>query len=229
MKILVFTNYDSMKNVYSPAVSITDDSGIVTPNSFGVLLQNNKIVCREGTKWNGYTVLPNIMDSSFVLIKDDISFEDFGLLKGKIVDSEYYIIHHRKPDAEKFKEFKGSINWKEGQHEPKNPLYQPIANCIAGAGNKPDKQLVEEIDIKLNLSSVKLERQKTDFLYSIYKGNKPEEIIIPDIVKQTAGAEELIRYFNDNRYEKNEKGANLCSEQNLKFVQLMGTLGFKHK
>lgn len=76
----------------------------------------------------------------------------------------------------------------------------------------------------------KLFRHKTDFLYSIYKGNKPESIQIPEIVNQTAGIENFIQYFNDNPFNKDPKTEAeqiKSKEQIAKFNELRIVLGIK--
>ena len=107
------------------------------------------------------------------------------------------------------------------------PVFTILLDDTISENTKADK-ITEELFGKKRLE--KLFRQKTDFLYSIYKGNKPESIHIPDILQQTAGIENFIQYFNDNPFNKDPKTEAeqiKSKEQIAKFNELRSVLGIK--
>lgn len=167
------------------------------------------------------------IDTNLILTKDKVNNIPYDFRSLGITENDY-LLHHSQPNNCGLGIFK---NRAKGMHERHCELYPPVFKIIfdktISPENKADK-IIEELFGKKRIE--KLFRQKTDFLYSIYKGNKPENIQIPEIVKQASGIAELIQYFNDNPYLK-EPGTDderiKSQEQNLKFNELRSALGIK--
>lgn len=227
MKILVFTNYDKIRPLNADAFSTEDTEGTRYPNTLGNLLRSCIFIYRDGSNWLGCYKLPANFNSDFVLIKDNIDLQSFNTFYSGIKDCEHYVIYHTKPNSEEFAPLKNAPNWKYGNHIVGDEIYQHIVDCIAKANGKNGDKIVKEIDEKLKLSKDQLDKVKKDFLEYIYNGNLPIDYQIPQSIVDVVGINELIQYFKINHYQKNDNGSDLCSESNIKYVQLMTLLGFK--
>lgn len=205
MKLLIFTNYDSLRRVKSNAVAITDENENENPSELGILLQNSQIVCREKKYWKGYNDLSNNIISDFILIRDNIDYDVFIKLINHFHHTEYCVVYHRKPDDEKYNEIKNNKNkWKQGSHMPNNKLYQPIADAIINSNGKTDKDIVKDIDEKFKLTEEKENKIKSDYLFSIYNGKKIVENTLPDFVKDVQSElSTSIDWLSKNEYDNN--------------------------
>ncbi len=85
------------------------------------------------------------------------------------------------------------------------------------------RHIFDELFGQKMLDKIKL--IKANFLNHIYNGNKPLDFVIPEIVLNTNGISEFVNYFKDYPYNNEDK--DLCSEQNIKFLQLRTLLDFK--
>lgn len=198
MKILVFTNYESLRNVKVETVINQDDEGNETSNELGLLLQNNNFVFREDKEWKGSDSAVEVK-SDFILIKDTISKIAFNQLIGTFTENEtYFVIYHRQPEDEEFADLKKQSNWKPGQHEPNNPVYQSMADVIADANDKSDKIIVKEIDKHLNLSIDTNYQIKCNFLTHIKNGLKPGEFEYFNLINID---KTTLLYFENNPYK----------------------------
>jgi len=205
MKILVFTNYDSLSPLKNNVVSTIVARGTLQPNNLGILLKDHKIVCKEGVNWIGYKEIPELIESNFILIRDDMTFQDFNTLSHNIYESEYYVIYHRKPNDREYDTLLTSANWVKGQHEPGNFIYQPIADIIAESIYKTDLDLSTDINEKLSLSKSLVKRKKLNFLYSIYNGDTTVLSVIPYFLfpfKDTL--KESIKWLSENIYSNHK-------------------------
>lgn len=196
MKILICTNYTKLFDIKMSAVST--NFNVKNPNELGILLKDNLFVYREINVWKGISELTNSIKSDFILIKDTISINEFNQLIGTFSENEtYFVIYHSQPEGIDFEVLKKQSNWIEGQHEPNNAIYQPIANVIADANDKSDKIIVKEIDKHLNLSIDKNYQIKCNFLTHIKNGLKPSEFEYINLINIDKTS---FLYFENNPY-----------------------------
>lgn len=182
------------------------------------LLQNNNLLYYSISNAK-FQVEP--IETNLFLVKDDSQL-DLPINKA----NDYLIRHSTCSHSEQF----DFIN-QDGMHEEGDSIYTKVLEIVFDdVVPEEDKtsEIIKELFGKKRLE--KLFRQKTDFLYSIYKGNKPQSIQIPEIVNQTAGIENFIQYFNDNPFNKDPKTEAeqiKSKEQIAKFNELRIVLGIK--
>jgi hypothetical protein len=139
------------------------------------------------------------------------------------------LLRHTTIKDEVVKAFDGKLI-KTGQHvQGQSSLYEPVFKILLDDSIK-DK--LSEILKKLGFTEKDVQEKqdietKKYFLSYIYDGNLPVDYQIPQSIMDVEGINELIQYFKLNPYQKNDKGSDLCSESNIKYVQLMTLLGFK--
>lgn len=203
MKILVFTNCGKLKDVNVFTVNTIDKE----TNDLGKLLEKNKFVFRENIVWKGCNEILGPIPSDFILINDSIDYNLFIELNDTFYkDLEYYVFQHTEPSHTDFNKFKKQSYWKsEGEHEPGNIIYQPIADAIANAENKTDKEIVEELNNHFNLSFLNSRIVKNNLLEFIRLGKKPKDLVFN--LKKSEEIDEVLSYFNENAYNKDEENS----------------------
>lgn len=192
------------------------------------LLQSNPVI--------GFTLNNEFSNNHhscyIVLIKEELPYtalQDNGLI---IVKETDFFLHHTNVNGllhvQENLFHKSHIQ--KGAHEKNtNDIYFPLFTEIIFNDSIEEKVSViikRFFNSKIDAAD---SRVKTDFLSYIYNGNMPVKYQIPQSVMNVEGVGELIQYFKQNPYQKKDTGSNLCSEGNIKYVQLMGALGFKHK
>lgn len=165
-----------------------------------------------------------------LLIKDSLNHEQ--LIENKLILSKEadYFIHHENSNG--LKDHQNSLfrvnHILKGNHIANNDfVYYPLFTDIILNDAVDDKvsAIIERFfNNKIDAAN---SRVKKVFLEYIYNGNLPDDYQIPPSILDVGGINELIQYFKHNPYQKNDKGSDLCSESNIKYVQLMTTLGFK--
>jgi len=222
MKILVFTNYTSLKNLSSSLVTYEDDECNLIPNTFGQLLRNNNFVFREKTDWKGSNNVDEVK-SDFILIKDSIEKKVYDLLINTFSEETYFVIYHRQPESNDFEIYKRKYNWigetnsTKANHEPGNSTYQPIANSIKSADTKSDKEIVIDIDKELELCSTYFKKCAESFIQSIEYGYSPNNFEYKTIISNNE-LSELISFFNDNKYNSLDNILHLKFENLKKLI-----------
>lgn len=169
-------------------------------------------------------------DCDLLLIKDNLNHEQIIEKKLTFSKEEDYFIHHENSNG--LKEYQNNLfkvnHILKGNHIANNDfVYYPLFKDIILNDEVDDKvsTIIERFyNSKINAPD---SRVKKVFLEYIYNGNLPDDYQIPPSILDVDGINELIQYFKHNPYQKNDKGSDLCSESNIKYVQLMTTLGFK--
>lgn len=181
-------------------------------------LENNNLLYYSISKGK-FQVDP--IETNLFLVRDNSQL-DLTINKA----NDYLIRHSTCSHSEKF----DFIN-QDGMHEEGDLIYTKVFEIIFDDeknGEEKASKIIKELFDKKRIE--KLFRQKTDFLYSIYRGNRPDAILIPEIVKQTTGTKELLQYFNDNPFNKEPKTELeqfKSKEQIVKFNELRIVLGIK--
>lgn len=199
-------------------------------HSKGLRLLKDKEICVIGFSNSQKEFTPDIKDCTILLIQDNksnVELEKHGLQIRKETD---FFLHHT--NANGLLEFQDDLFHKsqiqKGAHEKNaNDIYFPLFTEIIFNDSIEDKVSViikRFFNSKINAPDT---RVKKVFLEYIYNGNLPDDYQIPPSILDVYGINELIQYFKHNPYQKNDKGSDLCSESNIKYVQLMTTLGFK--
>lgn len=163
-----------------------------------------------------------------ILIKDTLKVNELNSLK--LNKSNDYFLHHEnenglKQDQERL--FNDDHILKGNHIANNNYVYYPLFTEIIFVDTIENK--VEEIvnrffKVKFNEAE---RRIKIKLLEYVYNGNKPDSYHIPDSVKDVEDVNDLIEYFKNHPYKKDENGSGLNDEQNKKYVQLRILLGFK--
>lgn len=214
MKLIIFTNAHSLATVKKDLVieynANEDEKSKDT--DFGESLRNCNVLIRKNSCWQNVDL--NESDGDIILINDtnytnnaDNNFVDnFNTWYNKIEkEDELTVFYHRRPEQVRFQlHTRNKDIWKKGDHEPNGKYYPEIADVLAAAENKSDKEIAQEIDSKLILNKGKIEKKKLEFLLSIYNGNKIDSeenkkysSLLTEITNSTATS---IDWLKNNKY-----------------------------
>jgi len=160
----------------------------------------------------------NEVHENIYLIKDELQHID------NIEKDGFYLLYHQQTRETVINLFSSPL---QGHHlQGENYYYATAFKIIldnAICQEDKAKHIFDELFGQKMLDKIKL--IKSSFLNYIYSGNKPVDFVIPEIVSNTNGISEFVKYFKDYPYNNEDK--DLCSEQNIKFLQLRKLLDFK--
>jgi hypothetical protein len=179
-RIFISTNTEHWDSLFHP---IADCAWVERLNNFKI----NKILDTENAI---IEVLPNIF-----LLLDCVE----NLPDRMIIDCEGdVLLHHTTVIKEGVK---NAFTFKApSQHNiDPNGMYRKVFEIMLGDRDNEEKQN-DIITLFDYLDNEKIERVKTDFLYSIFNGKT--ETVIPKEITQTADIKDLHKYFATNKYNK---------------------------
>ena len=144
-----------------------------------------------------------LIDASIILIIDSI---DVITLRSYNISDNDYLLHHHTVNA-KVQDLFDINKRKKGTHSSEvDQFYRLVFDIILDSEISFNHKADEIIDsIFKSKKEQNLERIKSDFLKSIYDGKRPKEIKFPDQVNQNDVISELLKYFDENPSNENDR------------------------